>query len=150
MYIMFVASLNICVVLFAVYPSLFILTHFPIHIYMKNGFNPADEHKKKHSNNNKEGKSSSSKTNNNDSLITKARDVFTRVPTLWALFCEILACQGLSTVLNVLTVTKVSEVISDDTERAGWMGNVSIPFVVCCVYGVHLVCSFVRMNDIQC
>ena len=28
--------------------------------------------------------------------------------------------------LNVLTVTKVSEVISDDTERAGWMGNVSI------------------------
>lgn len=27
--------------------------------------------------------------------------------------------------LNVLTVTKVSEVISDDTERAGWMGNVS-------------------------
>jgi len=83
----------------------------------KNGFNPADEHKKKH------GKSSSSKTNNDESLITKARDVFTRVPTLWALFCEILACQGLSTVLNVLTVTKVSEVISDDTERAGWMGN---------------------------
>ncbi|KAK1746754.1 putative ADP/ATP carrier protein [Skeletonema marinoi] len=66
----------------------------------KNGFNPADEHKKKH------GKSSSSKTNNDESLITKARDVFTRVPTLWALFCEILACQGLSTVLNVLTVPR--------------------------------------------
>jgi hypothetical protein len=35
-------------------------------------------------------------------------------------------------VLNVLTVTKVSEVISDDTERAGWMGNVSI--IRCAVY----------------
>ena len=33
--------------------------------------------------------------------------------------------------LNVLTVTKVSEVISDDTERAGWMGNVSI---ICCIF----------------
>lgn len=28
--------------------------------------------------------------------------------------------------LNVLTVTKVSEVVTDDNERAGWMGNVSI------------------------
>ena len=34
--------------------------------------------------------------------------------------------------LNVLTVTKVSEVISDDTERAGWMGNVSI--IYCLLY----------------
>lgn len=47
--------------------------------------------------------------------------------------------------LNVLTVTKVSEVISDDTERAGWMGNVSISFVV--VYGVYLVRSFVESNS---
>lgn len=58
-----------------------------------------------------------------DNLFTKARDVFERVPTLWALFCEILACQGLSTLLNVCCVTKVSEVIPDDTERAGWMGK---------------------------
>ena len=93
----------------------------------KHGFNPADEHKKKHSNNNnnKNGKSSSG-NDDEASLVTKARDVFTRVPTLWALFCEILACQGLSTLLNVLCVTKVSEVISDDTERAGWMGKVRI------------------------
>ena len=84
---------------------------------LKNGFNPADEHFKK--------KTVSKTTNNNDGLITKAKDIFTRVPTLWALFCEILACQGLSTLLNVLCVTKVSEVIPDDTERAGWMGKVS-------------------------
>lgn len=86
-------------------------------LFEKNGFNPADEHFKK--------KTASKTTNNDDGLITKAKDIFTRVPTLWALFCEILACQGLSTLLNVLCVTKVSEVIPDDTERAGWMGKVS-------------------------
>jgi len=32
-----------------------------------------------------------------------------------------------------LTVTKVSEVISDDTERAGWMGNVSL----CCIFCIR-------------
>lgn len=113
---------------------LYLPLYFFLHSYhlvnMKNGFNPADEHKKKQSN--ITAKKSSSFKNNNDnktnnegsSLITKARDVFTRVPTLWALFCEILACQGLSTLLNVLCVTKVSEVISDDKERAGWMGKV--------------------------
>ncbi|KAL7538563.1 hypothetical protein ACHAXR_008638, partial [Thalassiosira sp. AJA248-18] len=87
----------------------------------KNGFNPADEHNRK-----KKSKAKNNSTNNKhveESLIAKARDVFVRVPTLWALFCEILACQGLSTLLNVCCVTKVSEVIPDDTERAGWMGN---------------------------
>mmetsp|Transcript_2435 Transcript_2435/g.4552 ORF Transcript_2435/g.4552 Transcript_2435/m.4552 type:complete len:376 (-) Transcript_2435:42-1169(-) len=87
----------------------------------KNGFNPADEHYRKQKANNSTTKNNTN--NNEESLITKARDVFARVPTLWALFCEILACQGLSTVLNVLTVTKVSEVIPDDTERADWMGK---------------------------
>ena len=37
--------------------------------------------------------------------------------------------------LNVLTVTKVSEVISDDTERAGWMGNVSSTNLLCDLVG---------------
>ena len=40
--------------------------------------------------------------------------------------------------LNVLTVTKVSEVISDDTERAGWMGNVSN---FCCIFYTRLKCA---------
>ena len=61
-----------------------------------------------------------------ESLLAKASDVFARVPTLWALFCEILAAQGLSTVLNVCCVTKASEQIPDDAERAAWMGNVSV------------------------
>ena len=57
------------------------------------------------------------------SLFAKARDVFSREPTLWALFCEILACQCLSTLLNVCFVTRVSESIPDDTERAGYVGR---------------------------
>ncbi|KAL7502869.1 hypothetical protein ACHAWX_000542 [Stephanocyclus meneghinianus] len=85
-------------------------------IAQKNGFNPADEHFQK-------TKNTTTSNHNSDGIITKAKDIFTRVPTLWALFCEILACQGLSTLLNVLCVTKVSEVITDDTERAGWMGQ---------------------------
>ena len=84
---------------------------------IKNGFNPANEH------NRKKKQSKESNKQEEDSLIVKARDVFTREPTLWALFREILACQGLSTFLNVCTVTKVSEVIPDDNERAGYMGN---------------------------
>lgn len=86
----------------------------------KNGFNPEDEHNKKKL---AKAKDSANSNMKEDGLITKAREVFARVPTLWALFCEILACQGLSTLLNVCCVTKVSEVIPDDTERAGWMGN---------------------------
>jgi len=105
----------------------------------KHGFNPADEHYRKKeaklkaaaskggSNKNTASTSSSSsppsKHDKEESLIVKAKDVFTRVPTLWALFCEILACQGLSTVLNVCCVTKVAEVIPDDAERADWMGK---------------------------
>ncbi|KAL7551037.1 hypothetical protein ACHAWF_014240 [Thalassiosira exigua] len=86
----------------------------------ENGFNPADEHyRKKRS---KEAKASSDGTQE-AGLVTKARDVFARVPTLWALFCEILACQGLSTILNVCCVAKVSEAIPDDAARAGWMGK---------------------------
>ena len=99
--------------------------------FSKNGFNPADEHNKKTAN--------KATNNSSDGLIIKAKDIFARVPTLWALFCEILACQGLSTLLNVLCVTKVSEVIPDDTKRAGWMGKVST-----LNYRYSVVCSYPR------
>ncbi|KAL9184004.1 hypothetical protein ACHAXT_002090 [Thalassiosira profunda] len=86
----------------------------------KNGFNPADEHERKKRS---KAKNATTKATDGEGLITKARDVFARVPTLWALFCEILACQGLSTLLNVCCVTKVSQAVPDDAERAGWMGK---------------------------
>lgn len=42
---------------------------------------------------------------------------------MWALFCEILACQCLSTLLNVCFVSRVSESIPDDAKRAGYVGR---------------------------
>eukprot|EP00970_Alexandrium_tamarense_P009166 scaffold1803_cov195-Alexandrium_tamarense.AAC.42 len=98
-----------------------IFGEFAYDVAEKNGFNPADEHFRKKEQTKLRAKNGGE--DQHDNLIAKARDVFARVPTLWALFCEILACQGLSTLLNVLCVTKVSEVIPDDTERAGWMGK---------------------------
>jgi ATP/ADP translocase len=112
----------------------------------KNGFNPAEEHERKKKQKQQlqqlsASSSSSSATRRNvlkssspsghqsnnhrvkDSLFAKAGDVFKREPTLWALFCEILACQGLSTLLNVCCITRVSEAMPDDAERAGWMGK---------------------------
>jgi ATP/ADP translocase len=94
----------------------------------KNGFNPAEEHdRKKKQKQQKQQLVTSTSSNNNradkDSLFAKAGDVFAREPTLWALFCEILACQGLSTLLNVCCITRVSEAMPDDAERAGWMGK---------------------------
>lgn len=56
-------------------------------------------------------------------LVTKARNLFKRVPVLKALFCEILASQSLATLLNVCFVASVGATISDDTIRAGWVGN---------------------------
>lgn len=69
------------------------------------------------------------------SLIKKASALFGRVPVLKALFMEILAGQGLATLLNVCFVTKLSESLPDDTVRAGWMGKffASINVVAMCL-----------------
>lgn len=83
----------------------------------KFGFNPANEIEEKHSKKEKESSS------HEESLISKASKVFTRVPTLKALFFEILACQGLSTLLNVCFVSALKAELPNDDERAGWMGK---------------------------
>ena len=75
------------------------------------GFTPVDH--KKH------GKSEKSSI---FALIHKASHLFQRVPVLWALFMEILASQGLSTLLNVCFVARLGSAIPDDTKRAGWVG----------------------------
>lgn len=56
-------------------------------------------------------------------LIRKASGLFGRVPVLKALFMEILAGQGLATLLNVCFVTKLSDSLPNDASRAGWMGK---------------------------
>ena len=59
-----------------------------------------------------------------EKILQKASKLFGRVPVLKSLFLEILACQGLSTLLNVCFVTKLSQSMPDDSKRAGWMGKV--------------------------
>jgi len=58
-----------------------------------------------------------------ETIITKARALFQRVPTLGALFFEVLSFQALSTILNVCMVTKLKEAIVDDMDRASWTGK---------------------------
>jgi len=106
------------------------------------GFNPADELIKRHeskqqphsaTDNKKKNrgkkaepivvKTESEEPKEKDGIVSKASNLFGRVPVLKSLFVEILACQGLSTLLNVLFVTKLSQSIPDDSQRAGWMGK---------------------------
>ena len=70
-------------------------------------------------------KKNTEKLKEEESLVSKASNVFSRVPVLKALFIEILACQGLSTLLNVCFVTVLKAEVPNDDERAGWMGKVS-------------------------
>jgi ATP/ADP translocase len=56
-------------------------------------------------------------------LFRKAMNLFTRVPVLWKLFVELMASQGLATILNVAFVARLGRSIPDDAERAGWMGK---------------------------
>lgn len=109
------------------------------HLSELHGFNPADELIKRHESkqqpvaNNKKKKGGRGKVpepavvevkkETKEGILSKASNLFGRVPVLKSLFVEILACQGLSTLLNVLFVTKLSQSIVDDSQRAGWMGK---------------------------
>ena len=79
------------------------------------GFTPVSGHKKMA---NGSKKSSSSLFG----LFSTARQLFVRVPVLGALFIEILASQGLATVLNVCFVSRLESAIPNDSQRAGWVG----------------------------
>jgi len=85
----------------------------------KHGFDPAREYRRK-----KEQKLQNIANGEKEvGMIRKAASLFKRVPTLGALFSEVLAVQGLSTLLNVCFVTKLKESIPDDGARASWMGK---------------------------
>ena len=87
----------------------------------EHGFDPSKEHYKR-----KQKKEMMAATDNKTqemNMVQKAADLFKRVPTLGALFFEIVACQGLSTLINVCFVTKLKETIPDDSLRAGWTGK---------------------------
>lgn len=84
-----------------------------------NGFSPEGHVKKAHAAKSKKGKTTVEKTG----MVEKATKLFARVPVLRALFLEILSSQGLATLLNVCFVQSLGKSISDDTVRAGWIGN---------------------------
>jgi len=92
----------------------------------KYDFSPSKELQEKHDKQKKNGKSKNTSPSQHDeesSMWNKATQLFSRQPTLLCLFYEILACQGLSTLLNVCFVTSLKTNIPDDSERAGWMGK---------------------------
>lgn len=100
------------------------------------GFNPANEIEAKVS---KKNSRNSEHTRKQQNIIKKASSLFARVKVLKALFLEILAGQGLATLLNVCFVTKLSLSFPVDSERAGWMGKffALINIISCCLqFGV--------------
>lgn len=101
-------GLSLCASLFA--------TEMAYSIAEKNGFAPHKHSKKRLHGKGKDG------SIEHENMLTKAKKLFARVPVLKALFFEILASQGLATLLNVCFV-KVLASISDDNVRAAWVGN---------------------------
>jgi hypothetical protein len=95
----------------------------------KNGFDPTTENllkKKAPKRNAKKHVAEDAHTGgifNHGGIFEKIRILFARVPVLFALFREILASQGLATLLNVCFVSSLGATITDDTARAGWVGN---------------------------
>lgn len=81
------------------------------------GFDPAEEIAQKVQEKN-------AKKENDHDMVARGKDLFVRVPTLRALFCEVLSFQSLSTILNVCFVTKLKSTILDDMARAAFTGKV--------------------------
>jgi ATP/ADP translocase len=89
------------------------------------GFTPVDGHKQLFDKDNGNGTGQQRRQSSNNglfALFVKASQIFQRVPVLGALFLEILASQGLATVLNVCFVSRLESAIPHDGERAGWVG----------------------------
>jgi hypothetical protein len=57
------------------------------------------------------------------SRLAKAKQLFARVPTLRALFCEVISFQSLNTILHVAFVSALKSSIPDDLERSGYTGR---------------------------
>lgn len=70
-----------------------------------------------------QGVSAAKKNQEELGMVKKATNLFARVPVLGKLFVEILASQGLATILNVAFVARLGRSIPNDAERAGWVGK---------------------------
>lgn len=76
----------------------------------------------------------------------KAQVLFRRVPVLSALFMEVLTRGFLTSVLNVSYTYALREAITDDAERAGYSGIVSL-----CVssYFIYFLWSYKNFQRTQ-
>lgn len=88
-------------------------------IARENGFEPKNDGTREKDKNN-DGKIENRK---GDNIFTTTSALFTRVPILGALFCEVILSQCLSSLLNFQFMVKVKETILDDEIRAGWTGS---------------------------
>lgn len=97
------------------------------------GFDPSIEMKKRseqktkvHQTQSSESDADTLEQNSGNSLLSQVRNgigLFRRVPTLGALFFEVLTFQSLSTILNTSMVTRLKDVVTNDAKRAAWTGN---------------------------
>jgi ATP/ADP translocase len=90
---------------------------------LQHGFDPAKTMRDKQVKKEQEKTNSNSKTTDDSSLISKTTRLFREVPTLAALFGEVVCFQSLSTILNVCFVRQLKLSIPLDTARASYMGR---------------------------
>ena len=80
-------------------------------VAQKHGFDPSEQQLGK------------TKGKDDSSRLSKAIQLFRRVPTLGALMCEVLSFQSLNTILSVALVAALSEQIPDDLARSAFTGR---------------------------
>ncbi len=88
-------------------------------LHGKHGFDPSEAMTRTKNKSNDESKQPLEER----SLLMKIAYLFQRVPTLGALFVEVISFQSLSTVLNVCFVRQLKEQIPLDTDRASFTGQ---------------------------
>jgi hypothetical protein len=82
---------------------------------LQNGFDPHEEQT-----------ATTQKKSVPHSLLARTRALFKRVPILGVLCGEVIFCQCLSALVTFLFLKHVKQTVTDDQERAGWTGNVSM------------------------
>ena len=88
----------------------------------QHGFDPAESIREKQEKKKVEGPKDG-ELKEDASLLTKTAFLFRRVPTLAALFGEVVSFQSLSTILNVCFVRQLKESMPLDTDRASFTGQ---------------------------
>lgn len=87
------------------------------------GFDPREIQRKQMEKETKEATTTKGTQNGETSLFSKTRNLFQRVPTLAALFGEVITFQSLSTVLSIVFVRQLKAQMPLDTDRASFSGR---------------------------